>query len=139
MTDVVLLTTEDFKLTLMTKSNTSMFLIFLFSHLLPIDFLSCLYTSISYCVILVGFLVTWSHSQLTDDLYHREHLFHFSSQGQLLGALPFLGASPFSFCAVYLSSDRDIQDRYPGYGSSGWHVYMRDGHGGIIGLKLSDY
>jgi hypothetical protein len=53
--------------------------------------------------------------------------------------LPFLGASPFSFCAVYLSSDRDIQDRYPGYGSSGWHVYMRDGHGGIIGLKLSDY
>ncbi|CAC5399338.1 unnamed protein product [Mytilus coruscus] len=62
-----------------------------------------------------------------------------SRNGQLLGTIPFLGDSPFSFSPVFLDGDPSIQEKYPGYGTAGWYVYMRDGHGGILCVKLLDF
>ncbi|VDI11955.1 Hypothetical predicted protein [Mytilus galloprovincialis] len=86
-----------------------------------------------------GFLVSWRHEKEIVHKYSRQHLFHFSTEGQLLGTIPFLGDSPFSFFPVFLDGDPNIQEKYPGYGTPGWYVYMRDGHGGILCIKLLDF
>ncbi|CAC5399341.1 unnamed protein product [Mytilus coruscus] len=86
-----------------------------------------------------GFLVSWRHDKEISYMYSRQHLFHFSTEGQLLGTIPFLGDSPFSFSPVFLDGDPSIQEKYPGYGTAGWYVYMRDGHGGILCVKLLDF
>ncbi|XP_063396242.1 uncharacterized protein LOC134680892 isoform X1 [Mytilus trossulus] len=86
-----------------------------------------------------GFLVSWKHiSERVNDLYAREHLFHFSPDGKLLGIISFLGTSPFSFSPVFLDGDLGIKEKYLGYGRPGWYVYMRDGHGGILCVKVMD-
>ncbi|VDH98621.1 Hypothetical predicted protein [Mytilus galloprovincialis] len=86
-----------------------------------------------------GFLVSWRHEKEIVHKYSRQHLFHFSTDGQLLGTIPFLGDSPFSFSPIFLDGDPNIQEKYPGYGTPGWYVYMRDGHGGILCVKLLDF
>ncbi|XP_052073415.1 uncharacterized protein LOC127711415 [Mytilus californianus] len=86
-----------------------------------------------------GFLVSWRHDKEISHKYSRQHLFHFSTEGQLLGTIPFLGDSPFSFFPVFLDGDPNILEKYPGYGTPGWYVYMRDGHGGILCVKLLDF
>ncbi|CAC5369397.1 unnamed protein product [Mytilus coruscus] len=67
-----------------------------------------------------GFLVSWKHISERENHYAREHLFHFSTEGKLLGIIPFLGTSPFSFFPVFLNGDPNIEEQYPGYGTLGW-------------------
>ncbi|XP_061188073.1 uncharacterized protein LOC133196160 [Saccostrea echinata] len=78
-----------------------------------------------------GFLVTFTqHSALSEACI--EHLCHYNFDGKLLGVLPCLGPGPRSFCHTHLPGD-------PKGGSGGLHLYMRDGHNGIVGIHLNDY
>ncbi|XP_021362009.1 uncharacterized protein LOC110455904 [Mizuhopecten yessoensis] len=83
----------------------------------------------------VGVLFGWSHSKETAEDY-REHVFQVDYDARLRGVLPFLGYGPRSFLPVYFRGDSDIQAKHPGHGQAGWYVFMRDGHEGIIGIKL---
>ncbi|XP_021362010.1 uncharacterized protein LOC110455905 [Mizuhopecten yessoensis] len=82
-----------------------------------------------------GVLFGWSHCKETAEVY-REHVFQVDYDARLRGMLPFLGYGPRSFLPVYLPGDSDIQAKHPGHGQAGWYVFMRDGHEGIIGIKL---
>ncbi|XP_069131367.1 uncharacterized protein [Argopecten irradians] len=82
-----------------------------------------------------GFLVTWTQ-QYDSNKDYEENLFYFNKESELLGVLPCLGKGPRSFSPLYLPGDPDTQTDFPGYGLPGWYVYMRDGHDGIIGVKL---
>ena len=63
--------------------------------------------------------------------YHRQNVFHFKLDGHCYGMLLCLGRGPRSFLPIYLSGDEDG-------GQPGWYVYMRDGHDGIISVRLHD-
>ncbi|XP_061165316.1 uncharacterized protein LOC133174252 [Saccostrea echinata] len=69
---------------------------------------------------------------------YRENLYHFDHGGQLLGILLSLGQGPRSMFPVYLPGDSDLASRTGQLGKKGWHVYMRDGHDGIICVYLGD-
>ncbi|XP_062577216.1 uncharacterized protein LOC134239077 [Saccostrea cucullata] len=69
---------------------------------------------------------------------YRENLYHFDHTGQLLGILLSLGQGPRSMFPVYLPGDSDLSSRTGQLGKKGWHVYMRDGHDGIICVYLGD-
>lgn len=83
-----------------------------------------------------GYLVSASIFNSTGEFY-RENLYHFDHCGQLLGVLLSLGRGPRSMYPVYLPGDPDLSARYSDLcGQEGWHVYMRDGHDGIICVYL---
>ncbi|OWF47095.1 uncharacterized protein LOC110454844 [Mizuhopecten yessoensis] len=82
-----------------------------------------------------GYLLSWTQQEDSAKEY-KEHLSYFSNNSELLGVLPCLGKGPRSFCPLYLPGDTDTQTDNPGYGLPGWYVYMRDGHDGIIAVKL---
>lgn len=83
-----------------------------------------------------GYLVSASIFNSTGEFY-RENLYHFDHSGQLLGVLLSLGRGPRSMYPVYLPGDPDLSARYNDLcGQEGWHVYMRDGHDGIICVYL---
>lgn len=83
-----------------------------------------------------GYLVSASIFNSTGEFY-RENLYHFDHCGQLLGVLLSLGRGPRSMYPVYLPGDPDLSARYNDLcGQEGWHVYMRDGHDGIICVYL---
>ncbi|XP_033743672.1 uncharacterized protein LOC117329704 [Pecten maximus] len=82
-----------------------------------------------------GMILGWTqHKENPKD--YREHLFQVDYEARLRGVLPFLGYGPRCFLPVYLPGDKDIQSKHPGHGQPGWYVFMRDGHEGIIGIKL---
>ncbi|XP_033739711.1 uncharacterized protein LOC117327011 [Pecten maximus] len=76
-----------------------------------------------YCGVLVSVA---SHS------FPRETLHHFDSRGRLQGLLPGLGKGPRSFLPLMLpiKTDGAESDR------KAWHIYMRDGHDGILCVIL---
>ncbi|XP_033743450.1 uncharacterized protein LOC117329561 [Pecten maximus] len=82
-----------------------------------------------------GYLVSWTQ-QYEGAKEYKENLFYFSKDSELLCVLPCLGKGPRSFFPLHLPGDSDTQKDYPGYGLPGWYVYMRDGHDGIIAVKL---
>ncbi|XP_046359692.2 uncharacterized protein LOC124137453 isoform X2 [Haliotis rufescens] len=82
-----------------------------------------------------GFLVTFK-IQLDAIELQREHVFHYDSHGKILGVLPFLGPGPRCFCVEYLKGQEDEANTDSECGRRGWHVFMRDGHQGIIGVRL---
>lgn len=83
-----------------------------------------------------GYLVSASIFRNKDGPY-RENLYHFDHRGQLLGILPSLGRGPRSMFSVFLPGDLDLSAKHSGrIGQKGWHVYMRDGHDGIICVFL---
>ncbi|KAK7482278.1 hypothetical protein BaRGS_00026521 [Batillaria attramentaria] len=85
----------------------------------------------------VGYLVsTTMHAQT--DLFYRETVYHLSPAGHLLGVLPFLGPGPREFFPVLLPPARgsESEDTPGASEAASWHVYMRDGHEGIIAVKL---
>ncbi|XP_067661333.1 uncharacterized protein [Haliotis asinina] len=81
----------------------------------------------------VGFLVSFKMQHHNIQL-QREHVFHYSHHGKILGILPFLGPGPRCFCVEYLKGQEEVTDR--DCGRRGWHVFMRDGHEGIMGVRL---
>lgn len=85
----------------------------------------------------VGFLVSTT-LQVDTTKFYRENVLHLDYKGQLLGVLPFLGPGPRRFCVTYLPGDPELTDTTPTLGLPGWYVYMRDGHGGILGVRLTN-
>lgn len=86
--------------------------------------------------VVAGYLVSASIFNSTGEFY-RENLYQFDHCGQLLGVLLSLGRGPRSMYPVYLPGDPDLSARYNDLcGQEGWHVYMRDGHDGIICVYL---
>ncbi|XP_070553711.1 uncharacterized protein [Ptychodera flava] len=77
-----------------------------------------------------GFVVvaTLNHP---DDKPYRDHLYWYSTRGELRGVLPFLGKGPHSLYSVYLSGDENQAE------TEGWYLYFTDGHGAICAAKLS--
>ena len=63
--------------------------------------------------------------------YYRQNVFYFKPDGHCYGMLLCLGRGPRSFLPLYLNGKE-------GGGEAGWYVYMRDGHNGIISVKLHD-
>ena len=94
----------------------------------------------------LGYLV--SCSQFPDSF--REDLYWLSSEGQLLGMLPFLKGCSHSFFSTVLPprsvparttlADATQSEREPAGDeeNGGLHVYFDDGHGGICCLKPHD-
>ncbi|XP_071087347.1 uncharacterized protein [Haliotis cracherodii] len=68
--------------------------------------------------------------------FYREHVFHYDRHGKILGVLPFLGPGPRCFSVEYLKGWEDETNADSECGRAGWHVFMRDGHEGIIGVRL---
>lgn len=96
----------------------------------------CLYFDRRQISITGGYLVSASIFRNKDGPY-RENLYHFDHRGQLLGVLPSLGRGPRSMFSVFLPGDLDLSAKHSGrIGQKGWHVYMRDGHDGIICVFL---
>ncbi|XP_048769002.2 uncharacterized protein LOC125675414 [Ostrea edulis] len=84
-----------------------------------------------------GYLVSASIFNNKHRLY-REILFHYNHGGQLLGVVLSLGPGPRSMFPVYLPGKSDLSTSNSQLGRKGWHVYMRDGHDGIICVYLGD-
>ncbi|XP_046561775.1 uncharacterized protein LOC124270750 isoform X2 [Haliotis rubra] len=82
----------------------------------------------------VDFLVSVTVQKGGEDNFYREHVFHYNHHGKILGVLPFLGPGPRCFCVEYLKELDGVTDT--DCGRRGWHVFMRDGHEGIIGVRL---
>lgn len=82
-----------------------------------------------------GFLVTVTQHISTTEHY-RENLYYFGMNGQLKNYLLCLGNGPRSFLPVYLPGNAELQESRSDFGRMGWHVYMRDGHDGIICIYL---
>ncbi|XP_041359511.1 uncharacterized protein LOC121375890 isoform X2 [Gigantopelta aegis] len=74
------------------------------------------------------------HSSSTS--FYREHIYHLSYSGQLLGILPFLGPGPRGFLPVWLPNNEDALMVDSRLGQAGWRVFMRDGHEGIMSILL---
>ena len=70
------------------------------------------------------------HPQGALDLV-RETVLHIGPGGHLLSVLPCLGPGPRDFLPVILPSPGEY-----GAEHAAWHVYMRDGHEGIIAVRL---
>ncbi|XP_048239491.1 uncharacterized protein LOC125372858 [Haliotis rufescens] len=84
----------------------------------------------------VDFLVSVTVQKEGEDNFYREHVFHYDGHGKILGVLPFLGPGPRCFCVEYLKGQEDEANTDSECGRRGWHVFMRDGHQGIIGVRL---
>ncbi|XP_067663374.1 uncharacterized protein [Haliotis asinina] len=82
----------------------------------------------------VDFLVSVTVQKGGEDNFYREHVFHYNHHGKILGILSFLGPGPRCFCVEYLKGWEQVTDT--DCGRRGWHVFMRDGHEGIIGVRL---
>ncbi|XP_060083182.1 uncharacterized protein LOC132562454 [Ylistrum balloti] len=76
-----------------------------------------------------GFLVSVTQHDKADYL-PRETLYHLDSSGRLQGLLPGLGKGPRSFLPLMLSAEGTESDR------KAWHIYLRDGHDGIMCIRL---
>lgn len=82
-----------------------------------------------------GFLVSTTMDTNRENKMSREHILHFDYDGMLCGILPFLGPGPRSFYPVYLPGKPELSATSSDHGKSGWHVFFRDGHGGICCLR----
>lgn len=78
-----------------------------------------------------GFLLTFTQHSTLSEAYI-EHLCHYKFDGQLQGVIPCLGPGPRSFHHAYLPGDSNE-------GGAGLYLYMRDGHNGIVGIKMEDH
>lgn len=78
-----------------------------------------------------GFLLTFTQHSTLSEAYI-EHLCHYKFDGQLQGVIPCLGPGPRSFHHAYLPGDSNE-------GGAGLYLYMRDGHNGIVGIKIEDH
>ena len=77
-----------------------------------------------------------SHTLHQDvDEHYVEHVFHVRLDGHVYGVLLCLGRGPRSFCPVYLHGNQTQAGRHDDV-TAGWYVYMRDGHDGVIGVRL---
>ncbi|KAK7100987.1 uncharacterized protein [Littorina saxatilis] len=88
-----------------------------------------------------GYLISTTMHKGWSTLFYRETVCRLSPSGQLLSILPCLGPGPRDFCPVLLPPPPPSGQQGEGAGlnpSSGaaWHVYMRDGHEGIIAVRL---
>ncbi|XP_070553713.1 uncharacterized protein [Ptychodera flava] len=77
----------------------------------------------------VGFVIVVTLNEETD-MNYRDHLYWYSTRGELRGVLPFLGKGPHSLYSVYLSGDENQAE------TEGWYLYFTDGHGAICCIKL---
>lgn len=78
-----------------------------------------------------GFLLTFTQHNTQSKAYI-EHLCHYKFDGQLQGVIPCLGPGPRSFHHAYLPGDSNE-------GGRGLYLYMRDGHNGIVGIKMEEH
>ncbi|XP_069102130.1 uncharacterized protein [Argopecten irradians] len=69
---------------------------------------------------------------VASEMCPRETLHHFDSNGHLIGLLPGLGKGPRSFLTVMLPLNCDWEEAE----RKVWHIYMRDGHDGILCVAL---
>ncbi|XP_076439799.1 uncharacterized protein LOC143279652 isoform X2 [Babylonia areolata] len=83
----------------------------------------------------VGYVISTTLHPKSNTSYPRETLCHLNLHGQLLSLLPCLGPGPHCLLPVLLPpppSSRTGEEE----GGPAWHVYLRDGHEGIICVKL---
>lgn len=98
------------------------------------------YVPASLVVFSVGYLVSTTFHHKGWVSFYRETVCQLSPSGQLLSILPCLGPGPREFCPVLLpphpreEGEGEWEDGKPG--CAAWHVYMRDGHEGIITVRL---
>jgi hypothetical protein len=85
----------------------------------------------------VGFLASVTQDMISGPQY-RGHVYRYGYDGQLLGVLPCLGPGPRSCCPVHLDGNPALTDSDTHIGKPGWHVYLRDGHEGIVGIRVTD-
>jgi hypothetical protein len=70
----------------------------------------------------VGFLISSTFHDVDQDYCYRETVSRVTNQGHLVSLLPGFGPGPREFFPLLLSGV--------------WHVYMKDGHGGIMAVTL---
>ncbi|XP_046553464.1 uncharacterized protein LOC124262912 [Haliotis rubra] len=85
----------------------------------------------------VGFLVSVS-IQDSRQANYRETLYHYNNHGDLLAVLPFLGPGPRNMFPALLPGTQKDAVHDPLLRKRGWYVFLRDGHEGMMGIKLCD-
>ncbi|XP_067663939.1 uncharacterized protein [Haliotis asinina] len=85
----------------------------------------------------VGFLVSVSIQDPSQANY-RETLYHYNNHGDLLAVLPFLGPGPRNMFPALLPGNQEATVHDPLPHKRGWYVFLRDGHEGIMGIRLCD-
>lgn len=84
------------------------------------------------CFMILADLLVSVTQHDNDHAYYREHVLHYDLKGHIHGILPCLGRGSRSFLPVYLYGEQEGEER-----QAGWHVYMRDGRGGILCVRLN--
>ena len=73
-----------------------------------------------------------------EDRDYREHVLHFDPSGTVRSILPFMSHGPRDFFSVELVENREVRENNEHAGKAGWHMYLNDGHGGIMCIYFED-